>query len=83
MLYLQCFLRKGVSLGQDGRNYSLTDLKEPLHWTAKRDPEAKIHFLQSFLRKGVSLGHVEKNLNLKDQKDLKTWKEELKPKGLS
>jgi len=30
---------------------------EPLHWRAKRDPEAKMLSLQSFLRRGVSLGY--------------------------
>ena len=28
MLFLQCFLRKGVSLGYVGRNYNLKDLKD-------------------------------------------------------
>ena len=28
MLYMQSFLRKGVSLGYGGRNYSLKDLKD-------------------------------------------------------
>ena len=43
-------------------------LHEPLHWKAKRDPEAEMLSLQSFLRKGVSLGYVWLDENLKDLK---------------
>jgi len=52
------------------QNHPLSPLHEPLHWTAKRDPEALMLSLQSFLRKGVSLGYVGLNSNLKDLKDL-------------
>jgi hypothetical protein len=39
MLFLQSFLRKGVSLGYVGRNYNLKDLKDPVEGRGREKNE--------------------------------------------
>ena len=45
-------------LGNGSDMHHNRSVHEPLHWRAKRDPNAYMLSLQSFLRKGVSLGYV-------------------------
>ena len=53
------------------QNHPISFLHEPLYWSAKRDPKAKMLHLQSFLRKGVSLGYAGSIQELKDRKSEK------------
>ena len=66
MLYLQSFLRKGVSLGYVGRNYNLKDLKDGIEYGAPK-PGFLVRALSYLNSRSAQLFPVQDEGNLRPE----------------